>query len=168
MGCARYLAIISQLQIILFYSLWCWCQDSANHICALPAGYMFSSANMGHDWEIARLEEKEETCDFLLNLCWFYVDFLFLWVSHLSPLSGCTLGATAPSHSSSWIHYVIFPVLTEPASSHLLPLPPELPVPPFGGLRISTMGHSSKFPTLIIPASSVCPALDVIAASLSC
>lgn len=98
-----------------------WTLQTIFLLCKLS--YVFSSGNIGHDWETARLEEKEETY-FLLNLCWFHIDFLFLWVPHFSPTNFYNLEAAGLFHCSIWMNYVILRTCTEPASPHLLPFPP--------------------------------------------
>ena len=81
-----------------------WTLETTFLLCKLS--YVFSSGNIGHDWETARLEEKEETY-FLLNLCWFHIDFLFLWVPHVSPTNFYNLEAAGLFHCSNWMNYVI-------------------------------------------------------------
>lgn len=115
--------MLLQLQTTLLYPL-----DSANHISAVQAWLCVQFWQIGHDWETIRLEEKEETY-FLINLCWFHVDFLFLWVPHFSPTKFYTLEAAGLFRCSIWMKYVILLICTEPASSHLLPFPPVTSVP---------------------------------------
>lgn len=121
----------------------------------------------GMTWRLQGWRKKEKHA----TSCLISVGFMLIFCSiaaHTSHIKQLHPGSNRSFPQQQLNSLCHFTVLTEPASSYLLPLPPESPVPTFRGLRISTMGPSSKFPTLIIPTSSLCPALDVIAASLNC
>lgn len=98
------LLFLSSRHNFLYSVLWCWNQDSANHIFPLPAGSLWGLPVGGNK---QRLEE--EGC---ASSCWHPVDFLSASLSFLSPYDSYSVTlATIPFHSSSWIQLAVFPTL---------------------------------------------------------
>ena len=59
-----------------YFALWCCSWDSVNHISALPASFLLSSANRRCQRQSTRIQEEEGSFS-----CWFLICFLFLWAS---------------------------------------------------------------------------------------
>ena len=98
------LLFLSYRHNFLYSVLWCWNQDSTNHISPLPAGSLWGFPIGGNR---QRLEEQG-----LSSSYWHPVDFLSASLSFLSPYDSYSITlATVPFHSSSWIQLTVFPTL---------------------------------------------------------